>query len=179
MPTSRRSRCVAAVFFLAVACTGSGGESPEPETIELLTDDPLTLTIPAGWSYVEFEPGGHFVGLAAASNPEPLEDVRDDRPDVEGFRGISGDDVSPGDVFVELHVSYPPPSGEPRHVAAFPRALRPRHFTAHSDLLGGPVYELTARGRDRGYYTVRYWVGPEADDADAEAAVELATSIDA
>lgn len=98
---------------------------------------------------------------------------------MEGFRGITGDDVSPPDVFVELHVSYPPPSGERDAEPAFPEVLRPEDFASGSDLLGRPVYELTGRGRDRGYYTIRYWIGPAADAADAEAAVELATSIEA
>jgi hypothetical protein len=186
-PFSRNG--AAAILVVLAACTGSGAEGvaktsqPVPHVTTVAPGAPRVvggkeglpapLEVPAGWSYVTADPGPHFAGFVAATNPGALEGVRDGSK----FGPVTGRGLEPDDAFVEVQILWPPPfdGGKPR--PTLPRNLGPEHFTPGERFLGRASRAYTARGRDDGIYSIRYWIGPDADAATAAAAVELATSV--
>lgn len=177
----------AVVLVIAAACTGSGSgdavTTPKPDphvttagastVVSGEAGLPTPIEVPAGWSYVTAAHSPHFAALVTATNPAALEDVRDgSRFGPVTGRGLEGDDA-----FVEIGITMPPHFDSRVAEPRFPRDLRPEHFEPAKRFLGRSSRVFEARGRDRIYYWIRFWIGPDADPDTAATALRLATSI--
>ena len=128
-------------------------------TVELPTDLGEEAAIPSSWAYFS-DSTGRVAVFAASSSEKALETFQSEE---NGFQRIDEEDVEPGDAYVEVWVTYPPGSSDKGSRDALPSNISESSFEANGSLHDATLFELTGQGENDGLYSIRYWVGPEAD----------------
>ena len=140
-------------------------------------DDPLVSAPRAELRWVDAPQGGgfgvppvwtstagngmHFAMLAAASNPQLVDDlVTPYNDNGVSIRAVSLWELEPDDAFLDMTLGIMLTLDQDKDL--LPRSISADDFHATEEHHGVPVFEITGwRSRDENV-TVRYWIGPDA-----------------
>lgn len=141
--------------------------------VELTTDTPGTVRLPASWAHVSRDGHNAELGLGATPRRELLDGVLEGN----GANSLaSRQDLRLDDVYVEVWTSYQPVAGG-FDAPKLGKRVDPADFETGQEKFGEPIYRYDASPEEGGLYSFMYWAGPEASDANQQEMLDIIRSL--